>query len=338
MEVKELLKPLPISPQPIIDLEYQFLLYQTVVAACSINLFQKLQGGKGFWQLAQENGWQEKTLFYLLESLLYAGYLEKREEDYRISPLAQAYLLQDSDLNMGNWFRDEFTEQSLTKKILQSLEGKQEKSFRKQPLWNPQMLKQVGIYFLTGNLRNSLAACNFAGQEKILDLGGGHGFYSIALAQKYEGVEITILDLPEVTPLTKENIIKFALAERINVVNGDFLQEEIGWGYDVVFCFNIINGEENSGQILSRVWRALKPGGRVMVKCRVEDGEENLAAVLNRLYWQVQGGGELFSCQKWLDILAYWGFQDNCLLQLDGTFAVFQGIKKEGGKNNVELP
>lgn len=326
MEIKELLKPLPIDPKAIIALEYQYLLYQAIVAALQANLFAKLREEKSLGQLLEETGWQEKVLLYLLECLFYSGYLSKKEEKYCLSPLALAYLLEDNDLYMGNWFRDEFTQKSFSKKILACLNNEQ--TPREIPSWNPQMLKQVGTYFLTGTLRNTLNSCGFNGREKILDLGGGHGFYSIALAQQYPEVKVTVFDLPEVTPLTRENIAKFNLSERISVVSGNFLEDEIGKDYDIVLCFNIINGKENGGLILSRVWQALNPGGKVLLKCRVEDGEESLSSALDKLYWQVQGGKELFSRQSWLDILRQWGFEDNCLLKLDGIFAILQGTKK----------
>ena len=44
--------------------------------------------------------------------------------------------------------------------------------------------------------------------RRVIDVGGGHALYSIALCRKYPDLEIAIFDSPYVRPLALENIEK----------------------------------------------------------------------------------------------------------------------------------
>ncbi len=98
----------------------------------------------------------------------------------------------------------------------------------------------------------------------LLDLGGGPGVYSRALADR--GFDVSLLDRPEVIDLVSE-AYGLGSDERIQLVPADFLHALPEQSYDVVLLANIthIYGPETNREVLRRAAERLKPGGCVAV-------------------------------------------------------------------------
>jgi 2-polyprenyl-3-methyl-5-hydroxy-6-metoxy-1,4-benzoquinol methylase len=108
---------------------------------------------------------------------------------------------------------------------------------------------------------------------RVLDVGGGHGAYSLALARRYPLVTATVFELPRVVPVAREIIARAGLADRVSVQVGDFQREELGSGYDVALVFGVLNGEPPEGRpaLVRKVFAALNPGGRIVLRDLVLD-------------------------------------------------------------------
>ena len=327
MEITKLYETLPIAPEKVTGLVDNHRLYEILAVTCQLEIFEELQSGKTPTELAVKKDLEEVGLEYLLELLYQAGYLLKQREVYYNSPLAETYLLESSFLRLTHFFPQDFAEDSLANQLLKALQKKESKE-RGEPNWNPDRLRQIGVGSLIGSLHSTIAACDLTGANSLLDLGGGHGFYSIAFAQKYPQLQVTLFDLPQVIPLAAKFTRKFRLEERIKLIEGNFLQDEIGQGYDSVLCSNILHSDKRD-VVLSKVWQALNSGGRIIVKCRVSDCEDSFTAALAKLLWYLQGGREIFSQKDWYGFLAEKGFQDLKTVDLNGIFATFIGWKKE---------
>ncbi|SDF33133.1 hypothetical protein [Sporolituus thermophilus] len=72
---------------------------------------------------------------------------------------------------------------------------------------------------------------------------------------------------------------------------------------------------------------ALRPGGRLIVKCRVADGIDSLQSALARLVWLARGGKEMFRQADWLAFLAEHGFRNLRIVNVWGIFATITGIR-----------
>jgi SAM-dependent methyltransferase len=110
---------------------------------------------------------------------------------------------------------------------------------------------------------------------RVLDVGGGHGGYSIALARRYPRITATVFELPRVVPVTREIVAQAGLAERVSVQEGDFQRDDLGNGYDVALVFGVLNGEPPEGRpaLIAKVYAALKPGGRIVLRDSVLDAD-----------------------------------------------------------------
>ena len=102
----------------------------------------------------------------------------------------------------------------------------------------------------------------------LLDIGGSHGFYSVALCRRYPGLTAAILELPEAIPTATEILAREGMADRIVHVAGNALEDDFGVeAYDAVLIANLIH-HFDAGQNLAlarKIARALRPGGVLMV-------------------------------------------------------------------------
>ena len=103
--------------------------------------------------------------------------------------------------------------------------------------------------------------------KRALDLGGGSGAFAVELAGRYPGLEVVVFDLPDILPLTKSYVEQSGYSNRIHFTGGDFLVNDYGNGFDVVFMSNVIhsNGPEEVQGMFCRAFEALTPGGQLVV-------------------------------------------------------------------------
>jgi (2Fe-2S) ferredoxin/2-polyprenyl-3-methyl-5-hydroxy-6-metoxy-1,4-benzoquinol methylase len=106
------------------------------------------------------------------------------------------------------------------------------------------------------------------GVERMLDVGGGSGAYSIAFASANENLQVDLLDLATVVPIAQGHIESAGLAGRIRTRVGDLRADKFGEGYDLVFVSAICHmlGPDENKDLLQRCFEALAPKGRVVIQ------------------------------------------------------------------------
>ncbi len=116
--------------------------------------------------------------------------------------------------------------------------------------------------------RHLLKALGSKGIRRILDLGGGSGAYSIALARAIPGAQAEILDIQEVVPLTEDYVRKAGFADRIKVRAGDMLGDDFGHNHDLILLNAICHmfSEEQNRGLFRRAYQALGANGRLVVQ------------------------------------------------------------------------
>jgi SAM-dependent methyltransferase len=116
---------------------------------------------------------------------------------------------------------------------------------------------------------------NLSGVERVLDVGGGSGAYAMAFVRAGRGITATIFDLPNVIPLSRRYVASAGLSDRINFLTGDYLNDRLGKGYDLVFLSAIIhsNSSGENRRLIKKCARALNPGGRVVVQDFIMDDD-----------------------------------------------------------------
>lgn len=108
---------------------------------------------------------------------------------------------------------------------------------------------------------------------RLIDVGGCHGAYSMALAQRYPLLSATVYELPRVVPVARELVAEAGMPGQVAVQEGDFQCEELGAGYDLALVFGVLNGEPPAGRpaLIRKVYSALNPGGWIVLRDFVLD-------------------------------------------------------------------
>ena len=121
-------------------------------------------------------------------------------------------------------------------------------------------------------------AIDLKGVRRVLDLGGGSGAYAMAFVRAGKDIRAVILDLPTVTPLTRDYIETEKLSDRIQTVDGDYKVDSYGHGYDLVLISAIIhsNSVETNKHLFRKSFEALNPNGQLVVRDHIMSEDRTL--------------------------------------------------------------
>jgi predicted O-methyltransferase YrrM len=145
------------------------------------------------------------------------------------------------------------------------------------------------------------AEVKIGGARRLLDVGGGPGTYTAAFLRAAPGLTATLFDLPPVIEIARERLSAAGLLGRVTLAGGDFETDELPGGHDLAWLSAIIhqNGPAQNDALYGRIFRALAPGGRLVVRDHVmEPGRTRPRAgalfAVNMLVGTSQGGTYTF--------------------------------------------
>jgi ubiquinone/menaquinone biosynthesis C-methylase UbiE len=151
---------------------------------------------------------------------------------------------------------------------------------------------------------------------RMLDLGGGPGSYAIAFADRYTGLIVDLLERDsDALKTAREQIFRHGLQERINIIRGNFFEDDLGEGYDIILLSSIlcILGKEQNISLLGKVRDSLAEGGRIVVLDLEidESGTRPVEAAIFSVHMMVTTHhGRLYSHNEVRDWLHQTGFRN----------------------------
>ncbi|HEY9373880.1 methyltransferase [Streptomyces sp.] len=161
--------------------------------------------------------------------------------------------------------------------------------------------------------RMLLDGYDFGRFGEIADIGGGRGLFLAQLLARFPQVRGTLVDRPTVVAEAEKQFEEAGVAERVEVVPGDFF-EELPKGRDAYVLKAVLHDwdDEKAAAILGRVREALAgdPEGRLLI-CEFLVGPANEwdRGKLLDLDMLVRFGGRERSEQQWRSLLATAGFE-----------------------------
>jgi SAM-dependent methyltransferase len=120
--------------------------------------------------------------------------------------------------------------------------------------------------FHGGEAEAVLDAYNFAGIRTLADVGCGNGSALIAILKRFPALRGLFFDLPHVIERMRPNIGAAGIAERCELVSGNFF-ESVPRGADAYLMRHIIHDwpDKRSLQIFSNIRRVIPPAGRLLI-------------------------------------------------------------------------
>jgi len=169
------------------------------------------------------------------------------------------------------------------------------------------------LYELHQPLANELAGfLDLSGAQRLMDLGGGSGAVSIAIAQRYPALRATVVDIPNVCAAGREIAAVKSLAKQIIFQPADFLQDALPTGFDVVLECDV---NIYSEALFLKIRDSLNPNGRFFIVDQFAPAEGSAPSA--RLHWAFEGSmispGFMFpTVAKVRDMLEKAGFAHLC--------------------------
>ena len=104
--------------------------------------------------------------------------------------------------------------------------------------------------------------------REMLDIGGSHGYFSVALCRRYPALRSTVLDLPGAVEQARPILEREGMGDRVTLRAGDALTDDLGTdAYDLILMFSLVHhfDDATNRRLAARAARALKPGGVLVI-------------------------------------------------------------------------
>ncbi len=107
--------------------------------------------------------------------------------------------------------------------------------------------------------------------RRLLDVGGGSGTYTLAFLAASPQMRATLFDRPAVVEMARQRLEAAGLLNRVTLTPGDYNQDPLPGGHDLVFLSAIIhqNTPAQNLELFRKCLAALEPGGRLVVRDHV---------------------------------------------------------------------
>lgn len=269
------------GPDDVLMMGRGFMASRLVLTAANLGLFAELPATAR--EVASLRGWNAPALERLMDALAAIRLLEKRGDRYAVTgDLVEALgndpektiapMLEHMDHLWENWSRlSEIVRNGKPTDAPMTVtrDPERQKSF-------------IGAMHVVGQgmARRLVAELNPSWAGKLLDVGGASGTYTLAFLEHLPDLSATLFDLPPVIPLALERIRRKGMEHRVTLAPGDFYQDPLPPGHDLIWLSAIIhqNGPEENRALFRKCLAALVPGGRVWIRDHVmEDGRVNPA-------------------------------------------------------------
>jgi ubiquinone/menaquinone biosynthesis C-methylase UbiE len=234
---------------------------RVLITAGNLRIFDHLKAYKSAAELAGLIKTDPRATGILLDAVTGLGFLKKSSDKYRNTPVANRLLVTGMPYYQGDILRhaDNLWENwsNLEETVRTGMPSR--RSFGTDAfirgMHNIASLKAPEV----------IKSIDLKGVKKALDLGGGPGTYSIEMAKKVK--EVFLFDLPATIAIAKD-IIGRTKIMNISFIEGDFLTDSIGEGYDLVFISQVLHSfsDENNLKVIKKAFSALNAGGLIAIQ------------------------------------------------------------------------
>lgn len=257
------------SPEPIMKLAAGFMAAKHLFAANELGIFEALATAPGdIGALAARTGLTPRAARISADAMVALGLLERDGDTYRNGGVAAAYLTGEGPADLRPFLR--FWDK-ISYPAWSGLAGALGSGPSQELFDLDDELQEVlsdGIEaVLAGPARALPEAADFSAHRRLLDVGGGTGSWSMAVARRWPHIRATIFELPVTAGIAKHRVQDAGLNDRIDVVEGDAMAGPVPSGYDVILVANLLHywSPEENRALLGRLRAAVDEGSRLLL-------------------------------------------------------------------------
>ena len=309
-------------------------------AGIKLGVFSLLEdNGLTSKEVAQNIGASPRYVQAFLDSCVVLELLQKQDEHYGNSDLASKFLVKDKKAYVGDHALHHTNTWASWGRLDEILkEGKAPLPFETgfvdpDTYWTNYMMGQHNRA-ASGQAHYLVESVDLRDKRNLLDLGGGAASYSIALCAANPQLKAVVVDRVEPLSIAKTLVDEDSLQDQITLLEGDFLEMDLGMDYDVALISGIvlIKSEADNRQLFKRAYDVLMPGGMVIIQdyMRIDQSAERQKLdTLEDMYVLVAfdpgaGDREGDEVASWLEDV---GFQNQKLIPLPTQLALITAEK-----------
>jgi SAM-dependent methyltransferase len=145
------------------------------------------------------------------------------------------------------------------------------------------------------------------------------------MVQANPHLKATVIDLPLVTPITRQFVEEANVGSRVEVLTADAIRDALSGSYDVVIARHLIQvlSEDDSRALLNNLVSVLRPGGVIhLVGWVLDDSRVSPQNIVgyNLVLLTAYKDGQAYTEQEYRNWLAEAGFVDfERVVMLDGA-------------------
>jgi 2-polyprenyl-3-methyl-5-hydroxy-6-metoxy-1,4-benzoquinol methylase len=265
--MERVLMRLNVAPRPLLETQMAYTLARVVMAATRLGVFEALADGPSTAaSVAERCGADAAATEKLLFALAGAGYVRSDGGGYALTPMTRKWLLRKSPQSLADKMLFQFDEWDW-------MERSEEYVLTGRPIeihdamdadqWD---VYQRGMRSLAGTFAAEAVRRLPVprGATDLLDIGGSHGYYSVALCRRHDRLRAVVLDLPQAVEHAAPLLAAEGMGDRVVHRAGNALSDDLGAeAYDVVLTAQVVHHlrDAENRELATRVARALRPGG-----------------------------------------------------------------------------
>jgi SAM-dependent methyltransferase len=312
-----------VTPDRVLGLGNAFWVSQIMSAAAHHKFFTLIsRGHRTADAVANAAGTDPRGTRMVLDGLVAAGLIEKRNDGLALSPDAEAFLVEGrpgdltpmfdvhTKLVWGKWgeLTDALRQPEKVRQYVDVDEG--QKFFSKLI----RAIIPLGIGAADA-LAEHLGVGSTRTGVRVLDIGVGGAAWSMPFARRDPKSTITGFDLPRVVKESREIVAAAGLGERYRFVEGNLLDADFGDSlYDFVVLGNMCHGltPDENRDVFTRVRGALAPGGLLLIADMIPNDDRTGPPfpVLFAVNMFVMGGEDVYTLPEYQTWLRESGYRD----------------------------
>jgi ubiquinone/menaquinone biosynthesis C-methylase UbiE len=264
-----------VTPERIMQFAWGYAPTLIIQAAVQHRVFDLLdESPKTIKELAKKSGASQRGLTAIANALVGFNFLSRKGDRYKLTPESAAFLVSTKPGFLGAIY-NHMTQQILPmwmhlSDVVRS--GKPDEVINEQKGGAEFFAQFVEALFPMGymvarSLGEHLKIAKTKNPISVLDIAAGSGVWGIALAQQSRQVSISAVDWPQVLKVTKKVAKRHGVGGQLKTIPGDLLKVDFGTGHQIAILGHILHseGRERSRQLLRKVFKALAPGGTIVI-------------------------------------------------------------------------
>ena len=298
---------LNLAPTPLVHTQVNFTIARVIQAAAELGVFDALgREQRTIGEIAVACRTDPKATGHLLGALVGNGYLRYANGRFSLRRKYYKWLLKDSPSNLLGKLKFQNVEWEFVGRMEEHVRTGEPVDLHGMTTPGMWAGYQLAMRDLSVNAAEELGKKIplRKGATQMLDIGGSHGLFSIAICARHRGMKSRILELPDALDSARAIGTGYDRNGALEYVAGNALTDDLGVDrFDLVLMNNVAHhfSEEQNKALAIKINRALKPGGVYAIGESIrkdKPGEGGLIGAMAGIYFSLTSRSGAWSVEE----------------------------------------